>query len=142
MNGGRRSISTFSVTTKRLLRCLRGGLPTMGIVSLGPARRRLMVEVRGAVPLAWSRPRESLSWGMPEREVRWMGSWGASGLTTTMGGAWTGWVARAAGAAGGGGGVFLVEAGGGGGGCCCAAGNVAGGTGFFVSELLLLSWAL
>ena len=50
-NGGRRSMSTFSVTMKRLLRCLRGGLPTIGMVSFGPARRRLRVEVLGMEPL-------------------------------------------------------------------------------------------
>lgn len=49
MKGGRRSMSTFSVTTKRLLRCLRGGLPTIGMVSLGPARRRFNVVARGGM---------------------------------------------------------------------------------------------
>ena len=54
-------MSTFSVTIKRLLRCLRGGLPTIGIVSLGPARRRFKVEVLGIEPLGCSKGRESLS---------------------------------------------------------------------------------
>ena len=55
-------MSTFSVTIKRLLRCLRGGLPTIGMVSLGPARRRFKVEVLGIVePLGCSEGRESLS---------------------------------------------------------------------------------
>ena len=49
-NGGNFSISTFSVTTNLLLRCFRGGLPTMGIVSFGP-RMRFKGVVRGGVVL-------------------------------------------------------------------------------------------
>lgn len=59
MNGGRRSISTFSLTTNRLLRCLRGGLPTMVTVSLGPVRNRLSVLARAGIrggPAGPSRP--------------------------------------------------------------------------------------
>lgn len=47
-NGGSFSISTFSVTTNLLLRCFRGGLPTMGIMSFGP-RMRFNGVVRGGV---------------------------------------------------------------------------------------------
>lgn len=53
MKGGRRSMSTFSDTTKRLLRCLRGGLPTMGMVSLGPARSLLSAVLRGGLSVNW-----------------------------------------------------------------------------------------
>lgn len=45
------SISTLSVTTKRLLRCLRGGFPTIGMVSRGVERSRLSVLARGGVTL-------------------------------------------------------------------------------------------
>lgn len=82
-NGGRRSISTFSVTTNRLLLCLRGGLPTIGMVSLGPVLRRLNVPTRGGVAPPprppWSMLLETLS-GEPPRWSPW------SGLTTTIGG--------------------------------------------------------
>ena len=71
--GGSFSISTFSVTTNRLLRCLRGGFPTIGMVSLGPVRRRLSVLALGGV------------FGPSPSEVLSIGS--DSGLTTTMGGA-------------------------------------------------------
>lgn len=84
MKGGRRSISTFSVTTKRLLRCFLGGLPTMGIVSLGPARRRLRVVARGGVAFPRSRPRECLSEAEPGRGAD---SEAESEETTTIGGA-------------------------------------------------------
>ena len=73
IKGGNFSISTFSVITKRLLRCLRGGFT--GIVSLGPERSLLSVELRGGV-------------GSPVNDVRSMVSGGeGSGLTTTIGGA-------------------------------------------------------
>lgn len=76
LNAGSLSISTFSLTTKRLLRCLRGGLPEMGIVSLGAGRRPRFASAptRGGVRGPASPP--SLS-----------SFEGASGLTTTMGGA-------------------------------------------------------
>jgi hypothetical protein len=77
-------MSTFSVTTKRLLRCLRGGLPTIGIVSRGPERRRFRVLARGGVELA-SKPivlRSGELYG-PERGAR---SDVGSELTTTIGG--------------------------------------------------------
>lgn len=80
MKGGRRSISTFSVTTKRLLRCFLGGLP-MGIVSLGPARRRLRVVARGGVAFPRS---ECLSEAEPGRGAD---SEAESEETTTIGGA-------------------------------------------------------
>lgn len=72
IKGGNFSISTFSVITKRLLRCLRGGLT--GIVSLGPERSLLSVELRGGA-------------GSPVKDVRSMISGEGSGLTTTIGGA-------------------------------------------------------
>ena len=75
MNGGSFSISTFSVITNRLLRCFRGGLPTIGMVSLGPVLSRLSVLALGGVL------------GPPSSEVRSMGSTDVSGLTTTIGGA-------------------------------------------------------
>lgn len=77
-------MSTFSVTTKRLLRCLRGGFPTIGIVSRGPERRRLSVFARGGVEVP-SRPivlRSGELYG-PERGAR---SDDGSELTTTIGG--------------------------------------------------------
>jgi hypothetical protein len=77
-------MSTFSVTTKRLLRCLRGGFPTIGIVSRGPERRRLRVLARGGVELP-SKPivlRSGELYG-PERGAR---SGVGSELTTTIGG--------------------------------------------------------
>jgi hypothetical protein len=73
IKGGNFSISTFSVITKRLLRCLRGGLT--GIVSLGPERSLLSVELRGGT-------------GSPVNDVRSIVSGGeGSALTTTIGGA-------------------------------------------------------
>ncbi len=75
--GGSFSISTFSVTTNRLLLCLRGGLPTIGIVSFGPVRRRFKLFARGGV-IGPSKPTECLSCCCSEE---------ASGLTTTIGGA-------------------------------------------------------
>lgn len=85
MKGGRRSISTFSVTTKRLLRCFRGGLPTMGIVSLGPARRRFKVVALGGVAFTWSEVE-----GLSRAPLGWLArvdaSEGVSELTTTIGG--------------------------------------------------------
>ena len=77
---GSRSISTFSVTTKRLLLCFLGGLPTIGIVSLGPARSLFRVVLRGGVA-APPGPAASL----PPAAKR-CPSPAASGLTTTMGG--------------------------------------------------------
>lgn len=75
MNGGSFSISTFSVITNLLLRCFLGGLPTIGMVSLGPVLNRLRVFARGG------------ALGPSPREVLSIGSEDASGLTTTMGGA-------------------------------------------------------
>ena len=75
--GGRFSISTFSVTTNRLLLCLRGGLPTIGMVSFGPVLRRFKLLARGGVT-GPSKPTGCLSCCCSE---------GASGLTTTIGGA-------------------------------------------------------
>lgn len=77
-------MSTFSVTTKRLLRCLRGGLPTIGIVSRGPERRRFKVLARGGVELP-SNPMGLRSGELyeVEREAR---SDVGSELTTTIGG--------------------------------------------------------
>jgi hypothetical protein len=72
-NGGSFSISTCSFTTNRLLRCLRGGLPTMGIVSCGVVRSRLIGLVRGGD----TRPPSSPPLDAGDD---------ASGLTTTMGG--------------------------------------------------------
>lgn len=66
---------------------MRGGLPTIGMVSLGPARRRFKVEVLGTEPLEWSKPRESLSWDEVCRLVLLTLSWDESGLTTTIAGA-------------------------------------------------------
>ena len=75
--GGNLSISTFSLTTKRLLRCFRGGLPTIGMVSLGPVLKRLMVLTLGGVTGPSKLKEVALScWSLD-----------ASGLTTTMGGA-------------------------------------------------------
>lgn len=79
MKGGSFSISTFSVITKRLLRCLRGGFPTIGMVSFGPERSRLRAVFLGGVARPGARS------GC--REVRSMGSEAGSGLTTTIGGA-------------------------------------------------------
>jgi len=70
MKGAKCSISTFSVTTKRLLRCFRGGLS--GSVSFGPGRSLLIAGFRFA---SVSDSRE----GVLERAS------GASGLTTTTG---------------------------------------------------------
>lgn len=75
MNGGSFSISTFSVITNRLLRCFRGGLPTIGMVSFGPVLNLLSVLALGGV--LGPSPRECLS----------MLSEAVSGLTTTIGGA-------------------------------------------------------
>ena len=61
--------------TNRLLRCFRGGFPTIGIVSLGVVRNRLSVLVRGGVTGPSPRERRSI-WSDEE-----------SGLTTTIGGA-------------------------------------------------------
>lgn len=73
IKGGNFSISTFSVITKRLLRCFRGGLT--GIVSFGPERSLLSAEFRGGA-------------GSPVNDVLSMVSGGdGSGLTTTIGGA-------------------------------------------------------
>ena len=85
MNGGKRSIPTFSFTTNRLLRCLRGGLPTMVMASLGPVRSRLRVLARAGIrggPAGPSRPSDERS-GEPKPDWR-AGS--ASGCTTTSGG--------------------------------------------------------
>lgn len=84
--GGRRSISTFSETTKRLLLCFLGGLPTIGMVSFGPERRRLRVPARGGVAEPSRPPRDVLSIPSYEPE-RTLGSGAESGLVTTMGGA-------------------------------------------------------
>lgn len=86
MNRGSRSISTFSDGTKRLLRCLRGGLPIIGIVSLGVCwRRRLRGVCLGGSPgLRLIRscpptyPPLACACVLPPCE---------SGLTTTIGGA-------------------------------------------------------
>ena len=75
MNDGSFSISTFSVMTNRLLRCFRGGFPTIGIVSFGPVLKRPSVLALGGVL------------GPSPKEVRSMGSEEVSELTTTMGGA-------------------------------------------------------
>jgi hypothetical protein len=73
IKAGNFSISTFSVITKRLLRCFRGGLT--GIVSFGPERSLLSAEFREGA-------------GSPVNVVLSMVSGGdGSGLTTTIGGA-------------------------------------------------------
>jgi hypothetical protein len=91
-NGGSRSMSTFSVTTNLLLRCLRGGFPTIGMVSLGPVLRRDVKEpARGGVappprPPPRSIPRAVLSGEEPKWPPRDGSLFWESGLTTTMGG--------------------------------------------------------
>lgn len=75
MKDGNFSISTFSVMTNRLLRCFRGGFPTIGMVSFGPVLKRPSVLDLGGVL------------GPSPRDVRSMGSEEASELTTTIGGA-------------------------------------------------------
>lgn len=61
--------------TNLLLRCFRGGLPTIGMVSLGPVLSRPRVlDLGGAL-------------GPSPRDVLSIGSEDASGLTTTIGGA-------------------------------------------------------
>ena len=86
MNGGRRSMSTFSVMTKRLLRCFRGGFPTMGMVSFALARRRDMLERFARGGPGRSRPLRDERSGVPGWFVRYGASEAASGLTTTIGG--------------------------------------------------------
>jgi hypothetical protein len=54
-------MSTLSVTTNLLLLCLRGGFPTIGIVSFGPGRSRPSAGFLGTVPFVESKPVESLS---------------------------------------------------------------------------------
>lgn len=88
MKGGSFSISTFSVTTKRLLRCFLGGLPTIGIVSFGPGLMRLIGLVLGGV---WGDEGDTTSFACcvelveeAERLDLRGGSAGAS--TTTVGG--------------------------------------------------------
>lgn len=77
--GGKRSISTLSFTTKRLLLCFLGGLPTIGMVSFGPVGRSRLRLARGGVV---GPPEDSTTNGCLSSA-----SGGASGLTTTIGGA-------------------------------------------------------
>ena len=85
MNGARRSISTLSLTTKRLLRCFRGGFPTIGMVSFeGWFGRRPLVVRGGAVFVWWSSAAE---WRFEAVCGSRFWSEAGSGLTTTIGGA-------------------------------------------------------